>query len=158
LTQPFTDRPPASSFLRGVTFPPYGGDTVWADTDTAYEGQPETLRAVVDTARVVHTNAYDYARDTGSVRDSGSGQSSRGVEFTSTTFETEHPVVRVHPETGERSLLLGGFARHINGLSSSESADLIRGLLARITQPEKTVRWQWRSGDVAVWDNRATQH
>ena len=154
----FTDRPPAASFLRGVTFPPYGGDTVWANTVTAYETLPESLRALADGARAVHTNAYDYARDTGSIRDTGSGQSSRGVEFTSTTYETEHPVVRVHPETGERSLLLGGFARQIRGLSSSESADLIRNLQARVTLPENTVRWQWRVGDVAVWDNRATQH
>ena len=154
----FTDRPPAASFLRGVTFPPYGGDTVWANTVTAYETLPESLRVLVDGARAVHTNTYDYARDTGSIRGGGSGLSSRGVEFTSTVYETEHPVVRVHPETGERSLLLGGFARHIKGLSPAESADLIRNLQTRVTLPENTVRWQWRPGDVAIWDNRATQH
>lgn len=149
----FTDRPPAASFLRGVTFPDYGGDTLWANTVAAYEKLPDSLRALVDGARAVHTNAYDYAREHG-----GGGKATRASEFVSTIFETEHPVVRVHPETGERSLLLGGFARHIVGLTSAESADLIRNIQARITVPENTVRWQWQPGDVAVWDNRSTQH
>jgi len=149
----FTDRPPAASFLRGVTFPDYGGDTLWANTVAAYEKLPDSLRALVDGARAVHTNAYDYAREHG-----GGGKATRASEFVSTIFETEHPVVRVHPETGERSLLLGGFARHIVGLTAAESADLIRNLQSRITVPENTVRWQWRPGDVAIWDNRSTQH
>jgi alkyl sulfatase len=64
----------------------------------------------------------------------------------------------VHPETGERSLLLGAFANQIIGLDSYESATLIELLQRRITQPEHTVRWNWQLGDVAMWDNRATQH
>ena len=151
----FTDRPPAASFLRGVAFPTHGGDAVWANTAAAYEALPEALRALVDQARAVHTNSYDYARQR---QVQGSAESRRAAEFVSTVYETEHPVVRVHPETGERSLLLGGFARHIVGLSTTDSADLIRALQDRITALENTVRWQWRAGDVAVWDNRATQH
>ncbi len=67
-------------------------------------------------------------------------------------------MVSVHPETGERALLLGGFARSIRGLSAPEGHDVIRTLQAHVTTLENTVRWQWRDGDVAFWDNRATQH
>jgi len=82
----------------------------------------------------------------------------RQQEFVSTVYQTEHPAVRVHPETGERSLLLGGFARTIDGFGPQASRDLIRILQDHITRPEHTVRWQWRVGDLAIWDNRATQH
>jgi taurine dioxygenase len=78
--------------------------------------------------------------------------------FASEVFETEHPVVRVHPETGERALLLGGFAHRLVGHSSSESVDLIRIFQAYVTRPENVVRWTWQEGDVAIWDNRSTQH
>ena len=79
-------------------------------------------------------------------------------QFTSTVYEAEHPAVRVHPETTERSLVLGGFARTVLGYSPQASRYLIRVLQEYITRPEQTVRWQWREGDLAIWDNRATQH
>ena len=66
--------------------------------------------------------------------------------------------MRVHPVSGRRSLLLGGFAGRIEGLSSQESADLIRTFQAHVTRPENTVRWRYRAGDVVIWDNQATQH
>jgi taurine dioxygenase len=78
--------------------------------------------------------------------------------FASEVFETEHPVVRVHPETGERALLLGGFAHRLVGHGASESVDLIRILQSYVTRPENVVRWTWQVGDVAIWDNRSTQH
>lgn len=77
--------------------------------------------------------------------------------FTSTKFLTEHPVVRVHPETGERTLLLGNFVQRIAGLTGRDSRTLL-DLFQHIERPENTVRWQWQVGDVAIWDNRATQH
>ena len=76
----------------------------------------------------------------------------------SQVFETEHPVVREHPETGERALLLGGFAHRLVGHRSAESVDLIRIFQAYVTRPENIVRWHWEVGDVAIWDNRSTQH
>jgi alpha-ketoglutarate-dependent taurine dioxygenase len=153
----FTDRPPTASVLRSVVIPPYGGDTIWANTVAAYEELPDSLRVFADGLRAIHTNQYDYGRKLERER-SGQSAGKKAAQFTSLNFETEHPVVRVHPETGDRSLLLGGFARQIIGLSSSESADLIRTLQSHVTRPENTVRWNWRVGDVAMWDNRATQH
>ncbi|MGN2637764.1 TauD/TfdA dioxygenase family protein [Nocardia takedensis] len=86
------------------------------------------------------------------------GKPAQYQEFTSTEFETLHPVVRVHPETGERALLLGHFAKSFPDLSSTEFHSLFQLLQARITRLENTFRWHWRLGDVAIWDNRATQH
>jgi alpha-ketoglutarate-dependent taurine dioxygenase len=82
----------------------------------------------------------------------------RRQEFVSRIYQTEHPAVRVHPETGERSLVLGGFAAAVPGFSPQAGRDLIRVLQEYVTRPEHTVRWQWRVGDLAIWDNRATQH
>ena len=152
----FVDRVPAISVLRGVTIPPYGGNTVWANTVAAYDALPPPLKALVDGLWAVHTNSYDYAQ-----RDEENEQPDANYtreDFTSTLFETEHPVVRVHPETGERSLVLGHFVKSFTGLNSSESHALFHLLQNRITRLENTIRWTWQPGDVAMWDNRATQH
>jgi alpha-ketoglutarate-dependent taurine dioxygenase len=121
----FVDRPPAITMLRAVALPPYGGDTAWANTVSAYAGLSPELRALADG---------------------------------STVYETEHPVVRVHPEAGERSLLLGQFVTRILGVSPSDSAHLFALLEQHVTRLENTVRWRWAPGDLAIWDNRATQH
>ncbi|MEU6742598.1 TauD/TfdA dioxygenase family protein [Streptosporangium sandarakinum] len=152
----FVDRPPAASVLRAVTVPPAGGDTLWANTVTAYEHLPAELRELLERLRAVHTNRYDYARISAS--DDPERTRAYAEVFASTVFETEHPVVRVHPETGERSILLGDFARRLTGLAGQASDALIRLVQDQVTQVENTVRWRWAEGDVAVWDNRATQH
>jgi len=143
----FVDRPPAFTLLHAVVIPPVGGDTIWANTATAYQSLPPELRELADQLRIVHTNDYDYA-----------AVEAAQAQFVSTVYETEHPAVRVHPETAERSLVLGGFARTVLGFSPQASRDLIRLLQEYVTRPEQTVRWPWREGDLAIWDNRATQH
>ncbi|MFD8559260.1 TauD/TfdA dioxygenase family protein [Streptosporangium canum] len=152
----FVDRPPLASVLRAVTVPPAGGDTLWANTVTAYENLPQELAHLVEGLRAVHTNQFDYAR----IATSADPERTRRYAevFTSTVFETEHPVVRVHPETGERSILLGDFAKRVVGQPADISATLIRLVQEQVTQVENTVRWRWSPGDVAIWDNRATQH
>ena len=67
-------------------------------------------------------------------------------------------MVRVHPETGERTLVAGDFVRGFVGMDDYESRVLLELLQRRITMPENTIRWSWEAGDVAIWDNRATQH
>ncbi|OUL32929.1 TauD/TfdA family dioxygenase [Nostoc sp. 106C] len=151
----FVDRPPLGSVLRTLVIPPAGGDTIWANSVTAYQDLPEYLRSLADDLWAVHSNAYDYA--VAAVNIPEDIKAYRDV-FTSTIYETLHPVVRVHPESGEKGLFIGGFVRQIRGLSTTESDDIIRLLQAYITRPENTVRWRWQVGDVAFWDNRATQH
>ncbi len=154
----FVDRVPAISILRGVTIPPYGGTTNWANTATAYDALPAPLKALVDGLWAVHSNEFDYARESEDDNEGPDRDALDRTQFRSTYYETEHPVVRVHPETGERTLLLGHFVKKFVGLNSSESSAIFQLLQARITKLENTVRWQWQEGDVAMWDNRATQH
>jgi alpha-ketoglutarate-dependent sulfate ester dioxygenase len=151
----FVDRIPKASLLRAITLPSYGGTTTWASTEAAYDQLPAPLRALTESLWAVHTNQYDYA----SPRDSFTTEERQyREEFVSDYYETEHPVVRVHPETGRRVLLLGQFVKRFVGLSAAESAALFNLLQARITKLENTIRWNWQPGDLAIWDNRATQH
>jgi taurine dioxygenase len=151
----FVDRPPLGSILRAIAIPPSGGDTIWANSVTAYQDLPPHLRNLADQLWAVHSNAYDYAA---AVVDLPEDVRAYRAVFTSTVYEMIHPVVRVHPESGERGLFIGGFVRRIRGLSQTESDDIVRLLQSYVTRPENTVRWRWQAGDVAFWDNRATQH
>ena len=147
---------PRISILRSVIAPERGGDTLWANTVAAYAELPEALRDLADRLWVLHSNVYDYVGN----RQVTSEEAVRRYNevFTRTKYETEHPLVHVHPETGERSLILGHFAQKVLGFGSSDSARLLAIFQDHITRPENTVRWRWAAGDVAVWDNRATQH
>lgn len=154
----FVDRPPSASILRAVVAPPYGGDTLWANTVAAYEELPAPLRALADSLDAVHTNEFDYAGAGTRRADLPPKLRAYAEVFESVRFETVHPVVCVHPETQERALLLGGFARRIVGLSARDSRALLRVFHGHVDRPENVVRWRWRVGDVAFWDNRTTQH
>jgi alpha-ketoglutarate-dependent sulfate ester dioxygenase len=154
----FVDRVPAISILRAITLPPYGGTTVWANTVEAYRRLHPALQALVANLRAVHSNLYDYAAQRPQIGGVDVREKAYREEFRHLEFETEHPVVRIHPETGEPSLLLGHFVRHFTGLSSVDSGDLFQLLQRQVTRLENTVRWSWRHGDIAIWDNRATQH
>ena len=139
---------PAASVLRALVIPPTGGDTLWASGVAAYEGLPPALKALVADLRAVHTNAYDYAASRPEASDE---QIRRHREiFASTVYETEHPVVHVHPISGEKSLLLGNFVKNIVGLNRDDSARVFQILQDQITRPENVVRWRWQPGDVAI--------
>lgn len=157
----FVDAYPKGSILRGITIPEAGGDTLWANGATAYDELPEPLRQLVNNLWAVHSNDYDYAAVLGGGRENDSQSDAvkqhKNV-FTSTVYETEHPVVRVHPVSGERTLLLGHFVKRFVGLNQADSQRLFNVLQDHITKPENLVRWRWQPGDVAFWDNRATQH
>ncbi|MDR6738703.1 taurine dioxygenase [Herbaspirillum sp. 1173] len=146
---------PQASILRGVVIPAAGGDTVWANTAQAYLDLPAPLRALADQLWALHTNEYDYASR---FNTSEAGLKRYREIFTSTLYETEHPVVRVHPETGERTLVLGHFVKKLLGYPTSDSDHLLKLLESYVIRLENTVRWRWSVGDVAIWDNRATQH
>lgn len=152
----FVDAYPKASILRSVLVPSAGGDTVWANTSAAYEDLPVELRELADRLWAVHSNDFDYAAkrpDADPVR----LEQYRKV-FASMVYETEHPLVRVHPESGERTLLLGHFVKRIKGLSQHDSQRLFEVFQGYVTRLENTVRWRWSNGDVAIWDSRATQH
>ncbi len=152
----FVDAYPKASILRSVIAPASGGDTVWANTAAAYNDLTPEIRELADKLWAVHSNEYDYAGIKPGVT-SEKLEQYRKV-FASTVYETEHPVVRVHPLSGERSLLLGHFVKRIKGYSVTDSAHLFSLLQSHVTRLENTVRWRWTAGDVAIWDNRSTQH
>ncbi|MEE2031816.1 TauD/TfdA dioxygenase family protein [Rhodococcus chondri] len=154
----FIDRIPKASILRAVKIPPYGGATTWASTTAAYAQLPEPLKVLVDNLWAVHSNEYDYAGVHGDRKGIAVAVKERMQSFTRIAFETEHPVVRVHPETGEKSLLLGHFVKNFVGLKNSESSVLFQLLQERVIRLENTLRWAWAPGDLVIWDNRATQH
>lgn len=147
---------PEASILRALVVPQAGGDTLWANTVTAYEELPEPLRQLANTLWAVHSNLYDYA----AVRTDADDEALKRYQevFASTVYETEHPLVHVHPESGERALLLGHFFKNFVGVSQPDSQRLFSIFQDHITRPENTMRWRWQPGDVAIWDNRATQH
>jgi alpha-ketoglutarate-dependent sulfate ester dioxygenase len=156
----FVDRPPMFSVIRAMVLPDVGGDTLWANTVAAYGDLPDDIRRLAESLRAVHSNGHDYGRpDVVALRAKlGDVRLANLADFVSEVFETEHPVVRVHPETGERAILLGGFAHRLIGHNAAESVDLMRIIQSYVTRPENTVRWTWEEGDVAIWDNRSTQH
>jgi len=147
---------PKASILRAIKIPAYGGGTIWANTATAYDDLPQPLKNLADTAWGIHSNDYDtnYYKFDGKKGEIAAFR----AEFISKLFVTEHPVVRVHPESGERTLILGHFIIGLDGFATREARALVEVLQRYITNIENTVTWRWEEGDVAIWDNRATQH
>jgi len=146
---------PSLSILRAVVIPEVGGDTLWANTAAAYGDLSPELQALADRLWALHSNDLDFAASL----PGASEETLRRYRdiFAATVYESEHPVVQVHPETGERSLLLGHFVKRILGLQPQESARLLQIFQEAVTRPENTVRWKWQRGDVAIWDNRSIQ-
>ncbi|MCC8978997.1 TauD/TfdA dioxygenase family protein [Bradyrhizobium acaciae] len=151
----FADAYPKILVLRAVVMPAFGGDTVWSNTASAYLDLPPPLQRLAEELWAVHSNVFDYA---GIARVREVDKKHFDEVFTRTVFETEHPVVRVHPETGERTLVLGALVKHFVGISKYDGQKLFDLFQSHITAPENTVRWNWLEGDIAIWDNRATQH
>jgi alpha-ketoglutarate-dependent taurine dioxygenase len=146
--------PPAASILRAEVAPPVGGDTQWTNLVAAYQGLSEPLREFVDGLRAEHSFFAGYRMvdhdpvDRSIIEMIGDDQ-----------MVAVHPVVRVHPETGERALFVNpSRTGRILGLSRAESRHVLDLLFAQITRSEYTVRFRWERGSVAMWDNRSTAH
>ncbi len=137
--------PPMASILRSVTVPPYGGDTHFTNLAAAYQALSPAMQSFLDGLRAKH----GYGEVTTDALTRTSRQS----------FASEHPLVRVHPETGEHVLFVSpAFLKSIVGLRKRESQTLIEFLWEHIVRPEFVARFRWGPGDVAIWDNRATAH
>lgn len=143
--------PPAGSILRADILPPIGGDTTWTNLVAAYNGLSEPIQRFVDTLRAEHF----YGANWQGLRD-GYADAPRIRE---NRLVSHHPVVRVHPRTGEKILFVNpGFVDHILDVSPLESRWILEHLFNEIIRPEYTVRFHWEPGSVAFWDNRATAH
>ena len=142
--------PPYASILRGVVVPPYGGDTQWTNLAAAYRALSEPMRAFLDGLHGIHRF------------EPGAGSSANREykeRVASQRLETRHPLVRVHPETGERVLYVSpSFLKSIPDLSAQENTHLLQMLWEHVVRPEFTVRFRWEPGSIAFWDNRSTAH
>jgi len=142
--------PPSLSILRGDKVPAYGGDTMWTNLVAAYEGLSPVLRDFVDGLRGLHR--FEPPRGTDTTEDYEDMVKRRGLT-------SEHPLVRVHPETGERALYISpSYLKEISGLSPRESEQILELLFEHAVKPEYTVRFKSEPGDLAFWDNRSLCH
>jgi taurine dioxygenase len=142
--------PPAVSVLRAEVVPEIGGDTTWTNLVAAYEGLSAPVRSFVDGLRAEHRYGGG---------EPPKGESAYARRVNDNLLVSVHPVVRVHPVTGERALFVNpGFTSHVVDVEPRESRAILDLLYAEITRPEYTVRFRWEPGSVAVWDNRATAH
>ncbi|GAA3194060.1 TauD/TfdA family dioxygenase [Rhodococcus baikonurensis] len=129
----FVDRIPKASILRATTIPEYGGATTWASTTAAYDQLPPSLKVFVENLRAVHTNAYDYAEVANQANPVDPERLAYYAEFTREIYETEHPVVRIHPATGRRPSCSVTSSR-----SSSGSSRPSRSLSTRSSRRESS--------------------
>jgi taurine dioxygenase len=146
----FRAKPSIASVLRARLLPPVGGDTIWADTAAAYRGLPAAVKERIDGLDAEH----DIVRSFGPrVTDEKRAQLARDLP------PATHPVVRVHPETGEKILYVNHtFTTRILGIPAEESETLLKLLFDRIKVPEYQVRFRWSDHAIGIWDNRSTQH
>jgi taurine dioxygenase len=142
--------PSLGSLLRARVVPGIGGDTLWADMESAYEGLSDELKQRIESAVAVHDFSQSF----------GLGMSpEKRAEMQAKFPPAEHPVVRTHPATGRRCLYVNAiFTSHVKGMEPEESDALLRTLFRQATWPEYQVRFRWTPNAVAFWDNRSTQH
>jgi taurine dioxygenase len=154
------DAPPMGAVLRCIACPPVGGDTMWANMAKAYADLPDHIKATIDDLKARHSIEATFG-----ARMAEDKRHALKAQFP----DAEHPVVRTHPETGEKVLFVSGFATHFTNFHTAENvrygqdyapggAQLLAYLIGRSAIPEYQVRWRWQPNSVAIWDNRCTQH
>ena len=146
----FREKPSMGGILRARTLPPLGGDTLFADTAAIWRDLPDRVKERIDGLMAEH----DILRSFG-----GRISEEKREELLRTTPPVAHPVVRTHPETGEKALYVNRtFTSRILGVDEGESRELLRYLTSRVKQPEYQVRFRWSPNAIVFWDNRPTQH
>ena len=155
----FFEKPSKASILYGVTIPPYGGDTLFASMACAYDALSAGMKRMLDGLVAVHSaaRAYDPAV-TGDAK--YRGEAAINYRYSDDIQrETEHPVIRTHPETGRKGIFVNPmFTQRMVGFSEAESRALLTFLYDHATRPDFTCRLRWEPGTLALWDNRSTQH
>jgi taurine dioxygenase len=148
------EEPPKMAFLQAIDVPARGGDTMWASLYAAYDALSPTMQQVCRRLRVEHA-VHDRILDAFRARAGDELAEQARAAFPPVV----HPLVRTHPETGRDALFVGGeFMRGIEGMRPEESEVFLRFLRAHIENPNFQVRWSWAPGDLAIWDERCTNH
>jgi len=144
--------PPAASILKAYVIPSLGGDTAFANAVAAYEGLPDAVKARIEHMTAVHEVTTYFAR-----MPKYSPEQLRAMAER-TGPGVAHPVVRIHPDTGERVLYVNAYTSHIVGLEREESDRLLALLTDQFKRPEYQARMAWRPNSIAFWDNRSAVH
>lgn len=149
-------QPPALAFLSVIELPAYGGDTMWASTTAAYEALSPTLRSMLDGLQTVHSCHQSFVE----IAERKSGIEGLAGQLRKAYPAVQHPLVRTHPRSGRRSLYMTdrGVMHRIAGLPKSESDAILDFLDRHVAEPRFHIRWRWRPGQLAIWDERTTMH
>ncbi len=154
------ESPPMGCVLRCVECPPVGGDTMWANMALAYERLPQDVKDLIAPLRARHSIEATFG---------AAMPIEKRLALKAMYPDPEHPVVRTHPETGEKVLFVNGFTTHFTNYHTPANVrvgqdytqgrtQLLDYLISQAAIPEYQVRWRWKPNSVAIWDNRATQH
>jgi taurine dioxygenase len=154
------EAPQMGAVLRCVACPPVGGDTMWANMVKAYADLPDHIKETIAPLKARHSIEASFG-----ARMSDDQRAALKARFP----DAEHPVVRTHPETGEKVLFVCGFTTHFTNFHTAANvrfgqdyapggANLLSYLIGRAAIPEYQVRWRWKPNSMAIWDNRSTQH
>lgn len=154
------EAPPMGCVLRCIECPPVGGDTQWANMVLAYERLPDSVKQQIEGLRARHSIEATFG---------AAMPLEKRLALKAQFPDAEHPVVRTHPETGEKVLFVNAFTTHFTNFHTPDrvrygqdytqgSAALLQYLINQAMVPEYQVRWRWQPGSVAIWDNRSTQH
>ena len=154
------EKPPMGCVLRCVECPPVGGDTMWANMALAYDRLPEHIRQQIAGLRARHSIEATFG---------AAMPIEKRLALKAQFPDAEHPVVRTHPETGEKVLFVNSFTTHFTNFHSAANvrcgqdytqggSALLQYLISQSAIPEYQVRWRWKPNSVAIWDNRSTQH
>ncbi|MCY1350239.1 Alpha-ketoglutarate-dependent taurine dioxygenase [compost metagenome] len=154
------EKPTMGAVLRCIECPPVGGDTMWANMVVAYERLPDDVKSKIDGLRARHSIEASFG---------AAMPIEKRLALKAQYPDAEHPVVRTHPETGEKVLFVNSFTTHFTNYHTHErvrfgldanpgSGDLLRYLISQANIPEYQVRWRWKPNSIAIWDNRSTQH
>jgi taurine dioxygenase len=154
------EKPPFGCVLRCVECPPVGGDTMWANMALAYERLPEHVKTQIAGLRARHSIEASFG---------AAMPADKRLALHAQFPDAEHPVVRTHPETGEKILFVNAFTTHFTNFHTPDNvrvgqdhapgaANLLQYLISQAFIPEYQVRFRWRPNSMAMWDNRSTQH
>ncbi len=150
--------PPNYALLSAQVIPRRGGDTLWASTTAAYEALSPVMRGMIDDLEVVHDNS-EFIRAMLRKMPDGPQAQSLAAALREAFPPVTHPLVRTHPDTGRQALFVaGGFMRYVKGMRDSESDNLLGFLRRHIENAALQCRWRWSAGDLAIWDERSTNH
>jgi taurine dioxygenase len=150
----FRQHPPMATVLRSVIVPPKGGDTLWASMTSAFDGLSTKMQTLLGGLSGVHDFSHGFKE---SLAEQGGRE--RLASAVAANPPVEHPVIRIHPETGKKLIFVNSlFTTHIVDMQKRESDALLRFLFEHIITAEFSCRFHWKPNSIAIWDNRSTQH